>query len=250
MNRAFDPDDPELMDRPQPVSPELEADLINLASLNRHFGSHRLVRRFLASWLQRDRSYRVLDLCTGAGDIPRMMLDWARPRGITLRIDAVDANAATIEIAGKHSTAYPEINYVRGDVLTYESANSYDLVTCSLALHHFSEANAVRLLRRCRELSHRFVLVADLERHAATTLAVWLLTALVYREPMTQHDGRVSAQRAFSFREMRALAEQAGWRDFGHARFAFCRQALWLDGRDLGEIPIEAVMDDGLPSPA
>ena len=114
MNRAFDPDDPELMDRPQPVSPELEADLINLASLNRHFGSHRLVRRFLASWLQRDRSYRVLDLCTGAGDIPRMMLDWARPRGITLRIDAVDANAATLEIAGRHSTAYPEINYVRG----------------------------------------------------------------------------------------------------------------------------------------
>ena len=250
MPRTFDPDDPELMDRPQPVSAELEADLLNLVSLNRHFGSHRLVRRFLRGWLQRDRCYRVLDLCTGAGDIPRMMLEWARLLGITLRIDAVDANDATLEIARKHSAAHPEISFLRDDVLKFESANSYDLVTCSLALHHFSEADAVRLLRRCRELSHRFVLVADLARHAGTTFGVWLLTALIYRDPMTQHDGRVSAQRAFSFSEMRALAQQAGWRDFGHARFAFCRQALWLDGRDLGDIPIEAVMDDGLPSPA
>jgi SAM-dependent methyltransferase len=250
MRRAFDPNDPELMDRPQPVSAELEADLLNLVSLNRHFGSHRLVRRFLGGWLQRDRCYRVLDLCTGAGDIPRLMLDWARPRGITLRIDAVDANDATLEIARQHSAAHPEIAFLRGDVLKFESADTYDLVTCSLALHHFSDEDAVRLLQRCRELSHRFVLVADLERHFGTTLGVWLLTALVYRDPMTQHDGRVSAQRAFSFSEMRALAEQAGWRDYGHARFAYCRQALWLEGRDFAEIPIDSVLDGGLPSPA
>ena len=250
MSRAFDPHDPELMDRPQPVSAELEKDLLNLISLNRHFGSHRLVRRFLASWLQRDRCYRVLDLCTGAGDIPRAMLDWARPRGITLRIDAVDANPATLESARKHSPAHPEITYLRGDVLKFESADTYDLVTCSLALHHFSDADAARLLRRCRELTHRFALVADLTRHHHTTVGVWLLTALIYRDPMTRHDGRLSARRAFSFAEMRALAEQAGWRDYGHARFPVCRQALWLDTRHLAEIPLEATLATGLPSPA
>jgi SAM-dependent methyltransferase len=250
MSRAFDPNDPELMDRPQPVSAELEADLLNLVSLNRHFGSHRLVRRFLGGWLQPDRCYRVLDLCTGAGDIPRLMLDWGRSRGIALRIDAVDANDATLEIARRHSTGHPEISFLREDVLKFESADTYDLVTCSLALHHFSDEDAVRLLQRCRDLSHRFVLVADLARGPCTTLGVWLLTALVYRDPMTQHDGRVSAQRAFSFAEFAALAAQAGWRDFCHARFSYCRQAIWLEGRDLAEIPIDSVLDGGLPSPA
>jgi hypothetical protein len=85
----------------------------------------------------------------------------------------------------------------------------------------------------------------------ATLAGVYALTAVIYREPMTQFDGRLSARRAFSFAEFRALAEAAGWRDFGHARFLFCRQALWLDERTLGEIPVLATaLDEGLPCPA
>jgi SAM-dependent methyltransferase len=251
MKRAFNPDEPELMDRPQPVSEELETDLLNLASLNRHFGSHRLVRSFLSRWLGPGSSYRVLDLATGAGDLPRMMVDWARTRDITLRIDAVDANPSTLEIARKHSAGYPEVQFLRGNVLTFETKETYDLVCCSLALHHFSDRDAARLLRACREHSHRFVLVSDLERSLATLAGVYALTALIYREPMTQFDGRLSARRAFSFAEFRNLAEAAGWHDFGHARFLFCRQALWLDSRQLGDIPeVSVALGDEMPCPA
>jgi len=250
MKRAFDKEQPEKMDRPQPVTPELEKDLANLMALNRYFGSHRLVRRFLAAWLERDRGYRILDLATGAADVPRTMIDWARSRDIKLEIDAVDANVSTLQIAKGLSAAYPEIRFVSADVLTYDSANTYDLVCCSLALHHFSEEDAVALLRRCRELSHRFVLVADLERSAATTLGIWAVTEFIYSDAMTKSDGRLSARRAFSFDEMQALAETAGWKHFGHARFLFCRQALWLDERILGDIPEVAVpVDAGLPCP-
>src|SRR3989442_1311929 len=108
MKRAFNPDEPEPMERPQPVSEELETDLLNLVSLNRHFGSHRLVRKFLSRWFAPGNSYRVLDLATGAGDIPRVIADWARARDISVRIDAVDANPSTLEIARKHSGGYPE----------------------------------------------------------------------------------------------------------------------------------------------
>jgi len=249
MKREFNPDVPELMDRPQPVSPELEADLLNLVSLNRHFGSHRLVRRFLSRWLVPGEVYRVLDLATGAGDIPRVIADWARARGATVRIDAVDANPSTLEIARKHAADYPEIDFIHGDVLAYETRQSYDLVCCSLALHHFGEADAVKLLRTCSELSNRFVLVADLERSLAALASIYALTALIYRDPMTQFDGRTSARRAFSFAEFRALAEAAGWKDFGHARYLFCRQALWLDRRELGDIPDVVALDE-LPCPA
>ena len=49
MKRQFDPAEPELMDRPQPISPELESDLHNLRQLNRYFGSYALVRSFSAA---------------------------------------------------------------------------------------------------------------------------------------------------------------------------------------------------------
>ncbi len=245
MKRAFDPHEPELMDRPQPVTPELEADLRNLVSLNRWFGSHRLLRKFLEVWLARGHRYRVLDLATGAGDLPRHLADWARRRGIAVQIDAVDANPSTLEIARGLSGNFPEITYLRDNALTYAPAETYDLVCCSLALHHFSEADAVRLLRHCRELSHRFTLVADLERSPATLLGIRALTTFLYREPMTRADALASARRAFSFAEFRALAENAGWTDFGHTRFLFCRQALWLNTQTGGDLPLT----DALPCP-
>lgn len=248
MKRRFDPEHPEIMDRPQPVTPELRVNLANLASVNARFGSHRLVRRFVGAWLNPGRCYRVLDLCTGSGDIPRLMVDWARSRDIVLRIDAVDANPATLEIATGLSTGYPEIRYIAADVLRYAPEESYDFVCCTLALHHFGEADAVRLLRRCRELSDHYVLVSDLERSPLTTLSAWALP-LFYREEMTLADGRLSAQRAFSFREFAELAIAAEWQDFGHARFVWCRQALWLDTRKVAPIA-EGAIPESLPLPA
>ena len=216
------------MDRPQPVSAELDVDLHNLRQLNRYFGSYRLATHFLRRWIQPQARLRVLDLATGSGDIPRLVVDYARQVGAAVTVDAVDQQPSTLEIARRLSADYPEIEFTEGDVLTFQR-EPYDVVLCSLALHHFSEADAVALLRRSRELSRRYVLVADLCRGWLATAGVYLLTSLMFREPMTQTDARLSAERAFSFAEFRALAEGAGWKDFGHAKFAFARQAIWIE---------------------
>src|SRR5436190_1765345 len=143
MKRRFDPAEPELMDRPQPVSAELERDLYNLRQLNRFFGSYRLVRHFLRRWLNPGDRWRMADLATGSGDIPRLAVDYARSIG--------------------------------------------------------------------------------------AAIAVYFLTATIFREPMTRYDGQLSAARAFSFSELRTLAQRAGWKNFGHRKFHFARQAIWLE---------------------
>lgn len=231
MKRQFSPDEPELMDLPQPVGPELQKDLANLEGLNRYFGGHAIFRHFLRRWFQPGHTYRVLDLATGAGDGPRTMAQWAAARSVTIEIDAVDLHPSTLEVARSQSTAFPNIQWHQGDALTYQPGATYDLVSCTLALHHFSEADAVALLRQCARLSHRYVLVADLERSWSTTIGVWLATALIYRDPMTQYDARLSTRRAFSFAEFRRLAAQASWLQAGHRRFYPCRQAVWLEQR-------------------
>ena len=229
--RDFDPATPELMDRPQPVSQELEVDLENLVGINRHFGSHRLIRWFLRRWFKPGASYRVLDLCTASGDIPRLMVDWARQHGVTVQIDAVDFQPSTVEIARKRSTAYPEITFHEGDAREAAGGpGSYDFVFCSLALHHFSEEDAVRVLRRCRDLARLGVMVADLERGWLAAAGVWLMTAVLFREPMTKYDARVSVRRAFSYEEFGCLARRAGWSAHRQSRFAIARQAVWFGG--------------------
>jgi SAM-dependent methyltransferase len=228
MKRQFDPAEPELMDRSQPVTAELASDLRNLRQLNRYFGSYRLIEHFLRRWIQPRSRMRILDLATGSGDIPRLIVDYARNAGADVTVHAVDQQVSTVEIARGLSRDYPEVQFFEGDVLSFGDGG-YDLVLCSLALHHFEEAAAVRLLRRCRDLSRRYVLVSDLRRGLLATVGVYLLTAVIFREPMTRIDARLSAERAFSFREFRSLAGRAGWKDFGHTRFPFARQAIWLE---------------------
>lgn len=229
MKRSFDPSVLELMDRPQPVSPELRRDLERLRQLNRWFGSYRLISAFMRRWIVPGAHMRVVDLATGSGDIPRLLVDHARRIGAQIEIDAVDQQPATLEIAGSLSTDYPEISYHAANILEWDRAQGFDIALCSLVIHHFSDDDAVKVLRRCRDLSKRFVLVSDLRRGFLLNGGVYMLTALVFREPMTRFDARLSAERAFSFSEMHELAIQAGWKNFSHKKFRFGRQAVWLD---------------------
>jgi 2-polyprenyl-3-methyl-5-hydroxy-6-metoxy-1,4-benzoquinol methylase len=239
MKRSFDPAVLEMMDRPQPLSAELERDLQRIRQLNRWFGSYRLVLAFIRRWIKSapaDSSCgeptartRIVDLATGSGDIPRLIADYARKVGAHVEIDALDRQPATLEVAAKLSTGYPEISYREADVLAWNSTQTYDIALCTLALHHFSDEDAVTVLRRCRELSRGFILVSDLRRGFLLQAGVHVLTALIFREPMTRHDARLSAIRAFSFAEMRDLALRAGWKHFGHKKFRFARQAIWLE---------------------
>ena len=229
MKRRFNPAELELMDRPQPVSGELERDLENIRELNRWFGSYALISLFLSHWIKAGSSLRIVDLATGSGDIPRLIAEYGRKVGADLRIDALDRQPATLEIAKKLSARYPEITFVEGNLLEWDATEPYDLVFCTLALHHFSDHDAVCVLKRCRELSRNFVLVSDLRRGWLAKLGVHLLTATMFREPMTKYDARLSAARAFSFSEMNQLARRAGWTNFGHKIFPFARQAIWLE---------------------
>jgi len=229
MKRRFDPAVLEMMDRDKPPSAELERDLERIRQLNRWFGSYHLVLGFIRRWIRPADKIRVVDLATGSGDIPRLIVDYARKIGATVEIDALDRQPATLEIARRMSADYPEISYREANILEWNSVESYDITLCTLALHNFSTEDAVRLVRRCCQVSKRFVLVSDLRRSFSLVAGVYVLTALIFREPMMRYDARLSAIRAFSFSEMRDLALRARWENFGHKRFHFARQAIWLE---------------------
>jgi SAM-dependent methyltransferase len=252
LKRRFDPAEPEWMDRPQPVSEELMADLRNLRALNRFFGSYRLVPSFsCGAGSGLTIRCRVLDLATGSGDIPRLVAGFARRIGASVTIDAVDFQASTIEIARRLSQGFPRLNII---AQTFWSSASRARTISSFSRSRSITSRPKTRSSFCAALVNSprgNVLVADLRRSWLAKLGIVLVTTLFFRERMTRNDARVSIERAFSFRELGELARAAGWTQYGHRRFRFARQAIWLershmaavgqtedDSTSLGEVPI------------
>jgi ubiquinone/menaquinone biosynthesis C-methylase UbiE len=101
-----------------------------------------------------------------------------------------------------------------------------DLVFCSLALHHFSEPDAVRVLREMKRVSRVGAACVDLVRGHVAVFCIWLLTAVIMRDPMTRHDARLSIRRAFTHRELLGLTERAGWTKTVQTKFFWFQQAV------------------------
>jgi len=215
--RRFDPNAPELIDRPDTDQRLLREELHGLEKLNRHFGAHRLVldyvRRFVA-W-SGVKSLNLLDLATGMGDIPRAIVTWGRQCQLPVAITAVDRSPDVLQIAEESCRGWPEIRFEQHDLLGLPfQAGSFDLVLCSLALHHFDSAAAVTVLRRTQEIARLGYIVCDLRRN---WLAIWtmeLFTRSLIRSYIVSHDARQSCRAAFTTGELGRMAQQASLSHF------------------------------------
>jgi ubiquinone/menaquinone biosynthesis C-methylase UbiE len=86
---------------------------------------------------------------------------------------------------------------------------AFDVVTCCLALHHFSPADAVQVLQEMWRVASSAVIVTDLTRSYAAYIGTWLATRTVVSNLVTRHDGPLSVLRAYTPAEMRELAAAA-----------------------------------------
>jgi 2-polyprenyl-3-methyl-5-hydroxy-6-metoxy-1,4-benzoquinol methylase len=226
--RRFDPAVPEMMDRLGNDPSLLRADLTVLERLNRHLGGHTIPVRYLsefhATYVARnsDKLLRVLDLATGGGDVPR-----AIARKFNATITAVDGNPEIVQIARERSANHPDIHFEQQDLraLPYPP-ESFDVVLCSLTLHHFSEDDVVAILRRIHEIARVGYIVSDLRRNRVAIWLSQLMARTILTNPIAKFDAPASCERAFTVAELRALAERAGLEQFGIHRHRMFRMAL------------------------
>lgn len=211
MKRVFQA---EQMDGPN-LDPRLLAeDLRNLELLNRFFGGNGVVRRrvsALLSCLERGAPVSILDIGSGAGDLCRSVVRLCRGAGHPVRLWSLDFHPQVQAFAREACAAEPEIRFLRGDARRIPlREGSVDLVLCTLALHHFVEADAAQVLREMRRVARRWAVVSDLHRSPQAYAGVWFATRFT-RNPMTRWDGPASVRRAFTAEELGQLAAQAGW---------------------------------------
>lgn len=210
----------ELLDGPLDDPATLAGNLRDLARVNRLLGGITLSRQALEGLAGRaaDRGavISLLDVGTGGADVPLALLaDWKR-RGRRLQITAVDDRREVLDAARR---VRPEIDAVDGLTLAVAdgralpwSDGAFDVVHCSLLVHHLGERDAVRLLREMARVARRGVVVNDLARGRLAWLGAWLLAHLATGNRYTRHDAPLSVRRAYTLPEARALLAVAGLR--------------------------------------
>jgi 2-polyprenyl-3-methyl-5-hydroxy-6-metoxy-1,4-benzoquinol methylase len=157
------------------------------------------------------RPLRVLDLATGAGDVPIRLWHKARRARLPLQVEGCDVSpAAVTHAAGRARQAGAAVNFFVCDALAGPLPPGYDVLVSSLFLHHLTEGQAVDLLRRMAGAAGRMVLINDLVRSPAGWVLAYLGTRLLSRSAVVHTDGLRSVEGAFTLTEARALAERAG----------------------------------------
>ena len=158
------------------------------------------------------RPLRILDLACGGG---RIVVDLARRcarEGLSVEACGVDRSPVAIgyartlaDRAGVQCATFSAL-----DVARQALPDGFDVVLCSLFLHHLGDEEAETLLRRMRDAARQLVVVSDLRRTLLGYLFAWAGCRLLSRSRVFQADGPRSVEAAFTTAEARRLAGRAG----------------------------------------
>lgn len=220
---------PELIDQADLDARRHRDALVGLARINFFSGSSGIlwppIRELICGDPQ--RSWRLLDVGAGAGDLPIALWRKARRAGIRLEVEGCDKSSRAVEHARRRAElAQVPAKFFQCDALTTPLPGGFDIVISSLFLHHLDEAGAIELLRRKAAAAGSLMLVNDLERSwAGFTLAYWGVRLLT-RCDVVHVDGPQSVAGAFRLDEVRGLCRAAGLEGFTLARRWPCRYLL------------------------
>ena len=134
----------------------------------------------------------VLDVGAGGADV-------FGNRSNTLAITAVDKNPRTCEYLRTHT----HCTVICADAMNIPfKEKSFDVVHISLFLHHFTEAQIVRMMERFSGVARYGIIINDLRRSWFALTGIKILTLLFSRSKMVQHDAPLSVQRGFTKNEL------------------------------------------------
>lgn len=209
---------PEIMDKPGLDPNDHRQALEGIARINRISASPRILWppvRDLARLRRKagdTRPLRVLDVATGGGDVPSGLWRLGQRKGLPVEVAGCDFSPVALEYArATAARLQADVQFFQLDLLTDPIPQGYDVITCSLFLHHLDEEQAVTVLRKMREAAGTLALVNDLARGKLGWWAAYFGSRLLTRSPMVHVDALLSVEGAFTPDEALAVAHKAGW---------------------------------------
>ncbi len=168
--------------------------------------------RGLAREAKPSRPIRILDVACGGGDVAMRLSRLAQREGLPVHVDGCDINP----VAVNHARAQAErrkvsnVSFFVHDALHSPLPAGYDVISCSLFLHHLEERDAEVMLRAMARAAGRMVVASDLRRSRLGYVLALVSCRVLTRSPIVRVDGPLSVAAAFTMREARELATRAG----------------------------------------
>ena len=206
INTKYRSDEPEIMDDFAMEGEILRDALDKIAKINQLLGGNQLtlqgVQELIAK-IPKKTEINIVDVDCGNGDMLRTLADYGIKNNINFRLIGIDANNFTINHARKLSENYLNISYRCEDIFDKAFAElKYDIVLCTLTLHHFKEDEILRLITVFNANSKIGIVINDLQRSAVAYRLFQVLCFVFRLNAMSREDGLVSILRGFKKEEL------------------------------------------------
>ncbi|MGH7674660.1 MAG: methyltransferase domain-containing protein, partial [Gemmatimonadales bacterium] len=202
----------------------VRAVLGDVARLNAWFGGTRAVVDALEPFFRKGKReggsgkgsvrWTLLDVGTGAGDIPAAVGAAARRHGITLTLIGLERIPAAAALARTRAGLHPVVG--DGSALPF-GPGAVDIIVASQVLHHLPRETAVQWIATFDRLARRAVVLADLRRSRLAGAAMWLGGPALGLGYESRRDAVVSLRRGYTRGELEAMCAAAGIA--AHARY-------------------------------
>ena len=218
----------EIMDDFSLEGEELRDALDKIASINQFLGGNKLTLQGVKKLIHTNDEITIVDLGCGNGDMLRALADFGTKNNYNFKLIGIDANAFTIDYAIKLSKEYPNISYKCEDIFSESfSQLNYDIVLCTLTLHHFKNNQIDYLLQLFQKQARIGIVINDLHRNLIAYRAFQLICFFFRLNRMSREDGLISILRGFKKQELINFSERNQFKNYTiHWKWAFRYQ--WI----------------------
>ena len=209
INTKFRTEEEEIMDDFTLEGEELREALDKIASINQFLGGNQLTLQGVKKLINPKNEITIVDVGCGNGDMLRSLADFGIKNNLKFNLIGIDANAFTINYAIKLSKEYPNISYKCEDIFSEVfSQLEYDIILCTLTLHHFKNEQFDYLIQLFNKQSKIGIVINDLHRNIIAYRAFQVICFVFRLNRMSREDGLVSILRGFKKQELIDFSER------------------------------------------
>lgn len=192
--------------------------LDKIASINQLLGGNELTLQGVNQLLSngdKQLTFKIVDVGCGNGDMLRKLADFGNKNNLKFDLLGIDANHFTIKHAEKLSENYTNIKYICEDIFDQEFKHlKYDIILCTLTLHHFKDDEIISLLNVFYQNSQIGIVVNDLQRSAIAYRLFQGLCFVFRLNKMSKEDGLTSILRGFKKQELIDFSKKLNFKKY------------------------------------
>jgi len=204
---------PEIMDRPDMSAADHAEALAGLRRINAASKAAEKIAAPIIHLAKRKNLPRLsmLDIACGGGDVPLGVAKLARESGVEIDLTFLDRSQTALNVAAAAANdARIQCHCVCADLMDDWNHSNFDIVTCSLFLHHVLQPDrVVQLLQRMRTIARHILVISDLRRSPLGLLVAFAGSRILSPSAIVHHDAPASVRAAWTLRELNDFANRA-----------------------------------------